>query len=274
MISFYENRQDTVFGFHCGRLNYPPHVQSSLEFIYAASGRVTVIINGDRHSLQAGELAVIFPNCTHHYETPANLAVNWDLVAEDIRMVGVQTTLAGEYAEQLTRFRPERPFLPAELVPPEIPLSLDRLLQQDETRNPSVPLCRAYTQLILALVWPYLELKPVVENNVDGLIYQVSDYILQHYQNSFSLEDMAMEMGLGKYRLSRIFSDQLHMNFNDYLNNVRVSMAQNLLSTTDLPITSIIYECGFESQATFNRSFRKISGVSPREYRRYHRAEG
>ena len=276
MIPFYETRREEIFGFRCNRLNYPLHLQATVEFVYVASGHLTVTLNGECRTMHEGELVVIFPNCTHSYDTPFvptadHNSQTQDLIVDDILLLGAQTSMAGEYAEGLTHSQPQRPFLPAELVPPEIPQSIRRLLQQDATRNPDLPLCRAYLQLILALVWPHLQLKPTGEHDFDDLVYQVSAYIVQNYQKSFSLEDMANALGGSKYRLSRIFSNQMRMSFNEHLNNVRVSVAQGLLSSTDKPITDIIYDCGFESQATFNRVFRKICGVSPREYRRGHR---
>lgn len=270
MIPFYETRTDELFGFRCNHLIYPLHLHAVIEFVYVASGHITVTINGDGRTLQEGELAVIFPNCTHSYDTPPGSAANRDMIVDDILVVGMKATLAGEYAGDLTRYRPGRPFLTADLVPPEIPQGLRRLLQQNATPNPSLPICRAYLQLMLALLWPHLQLKRNNETGFDDLAYQVSEYIIDNYKRSFSLEDMAEELGVGKYRLSRIFSEQLHMNFNDHLNSVRVSVAQGLLSETDKPVTEIMYECGFESQATFNRAFRKICGISPREYRRGH----
>lgn len=269
MFPFYDTNRKDLFGFRCNRLSYPLHLQSSMEFLYVASGHITMTVGEETRTLNEGELAVIFPNCSHSYTTPTAPA-DPDMIVDDILLVGIQTSLAGEYAKHLRSSYPECPFIPAELVPPEIPQALRRLLQQEATKNPDLRICRAYLQLILALLWSHLNLKPREENVFDDLLYQASEYIVHHYMHSFSLEDMAEELGVGKYRLSRIFSDQLHTNFNDLLNNVRVSVAQNLLSSTDKPITDIIYECGFESQATFNRAFRKVCGVSPREYRRNH----
>lgn len=269
MIPFYDTNQKDLFGFRCNRLNYPLHLQASIEFLYVSSGHITLTIGEESRTMQEGEMAVIFPNCTHSYDTPTASA-DPDMIVDDILLIGLQTPLAGEYTDSLRKFYPERPFLPAELVPPEIPQCMRRLLQQEATKDPDLRICRAYLQLMLALIWPHLQLKPREENFFDDLLYQASEYIVHHYRRPFSLDEMADELGVGKYRLSRIFSDQLHMNFNDLLNNVRVSVAQNLLSSTDMPITEIIYECGFESQATFNRAFRKVCGVSPREYRRNH----
>ena len=57
------------------------------------------------------------------------------------------------------------------------------------------------------------------------------------------------------------------MSFNDYINRLRVQAAQDLLRSTDRPVTEVMLEVGFESQSTFNRVFRDIQGITPREYR-------
>ncbi len=271
MIPFYETRRDELFGFRCNRLNYPLHLQATIEFVYISSGHLTVTVNGEKRVMGEGELAVIFPNCSHSYETPVEAYYSPDMIVDDILLMGLQTTLAGDYAENLIRMQPEKAFFAADEVPPEIPQGMRRLLQQKENLPESLPVCRAYLQLMLALLWPHLRLKRSVDNGLDDLAYKASAYIIDNYQKPLSLEEMADQLGVGKYRLSRVFSEQLHMNFNDHLNSVRVSAAQNMLSSSDKPITDIIYECGFESQATFNRAFRKICGISPREYRRRHK---
>ena len=78
---------------------------------------------------------------------------------------------------------------------------------------------------------------------------------------------MAAQLGVSTSYLARIFSRRLHMSFNDYINRLRVQAAQDLLRSTDRPVTEVMLEVGFESQSTFNRVFRDIQGITPREYR-------
>ena len=47
MIPFYETRREEIFGFRCNRLNYPLHLQATVEFVYVASGHLTVTLNGE-----------------------------------------------------------------------------------------------------------------------------------------------------------------------------------------------------------------------------------
>jgi AraC-like DNA-binding protein len=74
-------------------------------------------------------------------------------------------------------------------------------------------------------------------------------------------------MGISRYYLSRTFSEKLQTSFPNYLNSLRVDLAKNLLESGDQDILQICYECGFESQRTFNRVFKNTCGITPREYR-------
>ena len=82
------------------------------------------------------------------------------------------------------------------------------------------------------------------------------------------MEDMARDLGVSKYVLSRVFSKTFHRNFNRYLNDARLGYAKQRLETTNDPITTIWLDSGFESQRTFNRVFKEKYKVSPSEYRR------
>ena len=57
------------------------------------------------------------------------------------------------------------------------------------------------------------------------------------------------------------------MNFTDYINVYRFNAACAMLTETDMSMTDIAYESGFQSIRSFNSIFKKLSGVTPREYR-------
>lgn len=58
------------------------------------------------------------------------------------------------------------------------------------------------------------------------------------------------------------------MNFNQYVNKVRLKYATGLLINTDDSVTEVYLDAGFDSQRTFNRVFRESFHMSPREYRK------
>ena len=90
---------------------------------------------------------------------------------------------------------------------------------------------------------------------------------------NFSLDDMARDLGVSKYVLSRTFSKTFHRNFNQYLNDARLNYACHRLENTSDAITNICYDSGFESQRTFNRVFKERYKVTPSEYRNISRTD-
>lgn len=105
---------------------------------------------------------------------------------------------------------------------------------------------------------------PVYEDMKEEIV----SYISVNFRKSFLLEDMAKDLGVSKYVLSRVFSKTFHRNFNQYLNDARRGYAKQRLETTNDPITTIWLDSGFESQRTFKREFKEKYKVSPSEYRR------
>jgi AraC-like DNA-binding protein len=62
-------------------------------------------------------------------------------------------------------------------------------------------------------------------------------------------------------------NDHLSVNFYDYVNGWRIKAACDALRTTDLTVVTISEDVGFNAKSTFNASFKKITGQTPRQYR-------
>ena len=92
-------------------------------------------------------------------------------------------------------------------------------------------------------------------------------FVNDYQRVEISLEKMAFDLGISKYVLSRMFAKTFHCNFSKYLNGVRLNYAVGALENTQDTITNICFECGFESQRTFNRVFKERYKISPSDYR-------
>lgn len=96
---------------------------------------------------------------------------------------------------------------------------------------------------------------------------RVYQYINDHLSENIQLEDAAKVANYSLYHFSRIFKESTGQTFSDYLRHVRIKAAQQLLQKVDAQIIWIAHECGFSSLATFNRTFRNVTGSTPSEYR-------
>lgn len=99
-------------------------------------------------------------------------------------------------------------------------------------------------------------------------VSEVMAYILNYLDQNLSLEKMAEMNHMTPPSFSRWFKQSTGKNFITYLNTVRIEKACELLIFSDLPIIQISLKIGYESLSNFNRNFKKMKHVSPRNYRK------
>ncbi len=99
-------------------------------------------------------------------------------------------------------------------------------------------------------------------------LLQVKDYLDAHYGETISLEDLAGRFFISKFYLSRIFKEQFGVSIGDYLLQVRITRAKQLLRFSHESLESIAVQCGFGSLYYFSRMFKKVEGIAPSAYRK------
>jgi len=119
--------------------------------------------------------------------------------------------------------------------------------------------------------WEYLS--PPIEKRFPKEDYErlnsIVTYIMKHYSQPISLEDIAAEAHLSPSAFCRFFKKRTRKSFVEYVNEFRVSMACKMLVESGLPISRICYETGFNNLANFNRQFRRVMGETPSGYRKF-----
>ncbi|MCI8591229.1 MAG: helix-turn-helix domain-containing protein [Lachnospiraceae bacterium] len=81
------------------------------------------------------------------------------------------------------------------------------------------------------------------------------------------MEEIAAAANISAREADRIFQKTIQQTPFEYLLNYRLGMAKDLLSRSDLAIAEISYRCGFTDSAYMGKQFRKVRGMTPKEYR-------
>lgn len=99
-------------------------------------------------------------------------------------------------------------------------------------------------------------------------ISEIRHYLDENYSKKITLEDLSQRYYINKYYMTRIFKEQFGINIMDYLLNVRITEAKNLLRFTKLSAEEVGNQCGIGDIYYFSRVFKKIEGITIREYRK------
>ncbi|MBP2200393.1 helix-turn-helix transcriptional regulator [Pantoea cypripedii] len=108
-------------------------------------------------------------------------------------------------------------------------------------------------------------------NNHKGplsLLDEIKSHIDSHYQTDISRESVAGTFNISPGYLSRLFSRESDVKFNEYLKLARISRSKTLLTGTNLKINEVSEKCGFTDTNYFCKVFRDVNDCTPLEYRR------
>ncbi len=97
---------------------------------------------------------------------------------------------------------------------------------------------------------------------------QVLDYIATNYGNNILLEDMAAQADLSTSHFSRLFKQTIGQSPYQFLMTYRIEQAKKMLGRLNILLADIAFNCGFSDQAHFYRVFKKIEGLTPKQYRK------
>ena len=111
----------------------------------------------------------------------------------------------------------------------------------------------------------------IVENAQEAagnfIVRNAIAYMEEHYAEKIYLNDVAEQIYVSQWHLSKLLNKELGQNFSEVLNGIRIKKAEELLKDPSLRIGDIAEEVGFLDVAHFSRIFKKITGVSANEYR-------
>lgn len=119
---------------------------------------------------------------------------------------------------------------------------------------------------------PYLPLAsqdftPVTGGENETRINKVCRYVHRNVDRKIGLEEVSRLVGLSEPAFCKFFKRATGKTFSDYVNDIRISRACNLLTGSDQPVGVIAYSCGFENMAYFNRVFLRKKSINPKAFR-------
>jgi len=139
------------------------------------------------------------------------------------------------------------------------------------SRVVSPSLYRAIVQLLeifaehLGLLAQEIMLRQV--NGDSPIVRRAKDYVAHHQSDPIKLAQIARSLNISTFHFCRTFKRSTGLTFVEYMSRARIEKAKSMLHRSDLLVSEIAYEVGFQTITHFNRVFRKLVGHSPTEFR-------
>ena len=103
-----------------------------------------------------------------------------------------------------------------------------------------------------------------MENDV---IQSAISFMQQHFREELKLQDVARHVFLNPAYFSSVFKQATGTNFKEYLTDIRIEEARQMLIKTNMSIVDVALGCGFTSQSYFSKVFKARTGFSPKAFR-------
>lgn len=255
MDAYYEYRKlDIEYRREVTGLSSFVHLHKELEIVYVISGKCVAYADKNSYLLKPGDMFISFPNQVHYYKTVENGKYALLIFSPDIIY---------EYASLISKSIPDRNCILSD-EESELKTIFAKMSDADTDYN-NLTVC-GYINVLMGTVLPLLNLK-IVDKNKTSAFYAIVEFCSNNFKNDITLETVSEKLHLSKYYVSHIINKRLGQNFNEYINNMRVSEALSFLRETDMKISDISEYVGFGTIRSFNRAFRTVMGVTPVEYR-------
>lgn len=255
----FEDKKNPISYFKSNYLTPIPHFHNHIEVIYVIEGEANAYVDRKKFHIAHGDILFAFSNQLHYYET--------------LKM--------GEFL--ILVFSPELLFRTKELISENIPKNNAFKLGNKNCHNILLEFSQNHGNFdqmykaglinqLLALTLPRINLKPRIKTNNTTLM-EIINFCSVNFADVITLDDISDALHISKFHISHLINDKLGISFSNFINNIRVYNACELIEDTDKKFTEISCEVGFGSIRSFNRAFKEIMNLTPHEYQNHLRMQ-
>ncbi|MEF3304089.1 AraC family transcriptional regulator [Paenibacillus sp. GYB003] len=270
------------FYISCNRLgsHYPMHYHDFAELSFVVEGSGTETINGVTHELKSGTMSLLLPHHIHELSGSRTNPVKLYSCMFDIHIL-----FGNPYESYMNRwihkigsdlpsyhdFEGEAFQAVAKLIEQIAQEHKEARIGRDAVLRGK--LIEVVTMLLRALIdgkESAAAVGPAEREQPNVKAWSILRYIHLHYNEPISLGTVSDHFGLHASYISRMFKEHTGKTVNDYMHELRIARAATLLTASEMSISDICLEVGYDNYRTFARAFREHRRMSPSDYRMSH----
>lgn len=229
------------------------HFHKNPELIYVLKGSVECVVNKRTQILNEGDFGLCLSYDLHSY-TPKEETRYWVMVFSEDYVRRFIKQISGKIGNGF-KFNCNKNV--KEFV-------LNELISKNQTSELMIKSC------LYAVCEQYMNSVELVEDSIKQkeTVAIIADYILKNHTKNLRLLDISKSLGYDYNYMSRNFKKLFKMTFTEFVNIYRLETAIQLLDETNLSISSVALESGFQSVRAFNDFFKKQTKQTPSEYKK------
>jgi AraC-like DNA-binding protein len=256
------------------------HFHPEIELIYIHKGRGTRFVGNDVHRFERDELCLIGSNMPHMWRSDPEYFIEGSKLKLDVTVIYFHHDFLGDKFFDTPEMK-----------------NIDLLLEKAKrgikvTGNSRLQVRELIRKLTLATglerittllgilekiafcnEWEYINtiysLEKIEKSEADRL-NRVFQYISDNFQRKITLTEIASVANLSAKAFCRYFKAKTHKTFNNFLLEVKVAHACNIILEKDMTIYAVCYDSGFNNLSNFNRYFKKLMNKTPLEFKNEH----
>lgn len=261
------------------RFTYPWHFHSEYEIIYVEEGEGDCLVGDCIISYSKGDLILFGSELPHSMQSPSCYGQEPGLKVKGVN-IQFEKDFMHYSISQYSQFIPIRNLL--EDARRGIRFSVSHTLARKLIGFiQQIPLAKGAEQIILLLSLLQTMAEDADRNYLTTSHYtppspsimrnermeKILTYLNKHYTESIGLDEIASYTAMNPSAFCRYFKENTGKTFKEYVLELRIGYACKLLISSMINISQISVACGFESSVHFNRIFKKVTGMTPTEYR-------
>jgi len=260
---------------------FPAHYHSYIEILYGISGTYEVILNGKCHKFTKGDLVLINSKEVHQINSCYKEGGQYIVLRFEPEVIYSNMFHNHLHLKYVLPFILEtskhQKVIKREIIGdtfiPELLNEISKEFQM-ETYGYELAIQNHIGRIFLWILRYFHEMSSeFMQSTLTDITYikrlQPSfDYVLEHFNDEIKATNMAALCNMSSSYFSRTFNGQMGMNFNEYVNYIRIIEAEKLLVSTTMNITEIATAVGFSTTSYFIKLFKNHKNISPKQFRK------
>lgn len=259
----YKMHKDFAFDYSAPNILGAPafHIHEGYEMIYLISGSLELFIKDQVYSVAPSNITIIPKGAIHKTRNSASTyeRIIWNFT---------DNAIDADIMPEIGKLFSHRVYAPTDT---KFINTLIKNFKAEKGKNDifSQKLSIYYLNILLIHLARNMDSYAVTDNKITNpTVERLIKYANQNYGSPVTLKDISKKFKLTPNYLSTLFYENTGIHFKEYLTNIRIRHAKDMLDNTDKSIKTVAYDCGFNDSNYFSTAFKEIVGVPPIAYRK------